>query len=165
MKLKFLSLLICFAVLLNSCKKGEKPVEVATSISFKVDGVQKTMTPCNVTVKTDLGTGSTELRLSSKIGDEGILLSFSRTSGTSGEFRPKGLLYFTAATIDHSYQAYLDPLGGFSPIAGITLGEANFTTVTNEYLAGTFKFTGEVYTSGERKEITEGKFGCVVTKI
>ncbi len=150
---------------MNSCKKGEdKPVEVATSISFKVDGVQKTMAPCKVTFSPLNSTGFTELRLSSNAGSgvEGIFLAFGRpiiSNLTASQ--PTRLYYFNGTTIDNLYQANVYPDGRFFPD---TPGETKFTTLTDEYVAGTFKFTGQVFSTGEKKEITEGKFGCKITK-
>jgi hypothetical protein len=165
MKLRFVLLLVCCTILLNSCKKGEdKPVEVATSISFKVDGVQKTMTPCRVTFQTNNLTGFTELKLSSYLGlaEEGIYLSFSRPFLSDlTACKPKTFYYFNGTTIDNLYQASTFSDGSFF---SETPGEAKFTTLTDEYVAGTFKFTGQSFSTSEKKEITEGKFGCKITK-
>ena len=164
MKLRSILLLICCTILLNSCKKGEdKPVEVDTGISFKVDGVQKTMTPCKVTIETNNYTGFTELRLSSYLGlAEGIYLSFSRPFMSDlTACKPKTFYYFIGTANANLYQASTFPDGSFF---SDTPGEANFTTLTDEYVAGTFKFTGQLFSTSEKKEITEGKFGCKITK-
>ncbi|GAB2982236.1 hypothetical protein GCM10027049_18470 [Mucilaginibacter puniceus] len=138
--------------------------EAATSISFKVDGVQKTMTPCKVTIQPNNLTGFTELRLTSYVGkgDEGIYVSFIRpTMSNLTQYKPKTLYYFIGAANANLYQASTFDDGSFFPD---TPGEAKFTTLTDDYVAGTFKFTGLIFSTIEKKEITEGKFSCKITK-
>jgi hypothetical protein len=153
-----LLLLVCSVLLFSACKKNSTPqpvVVIKTSMTFTVDGVQKTMDNV-LTAYTTIQTVSpagTVLMLNiegATLSDE--ILRITIPNPAVGTFSTGVGFDYLFPPTDAQNNQYIGP------------GTVVVTTYTNTQIAGTFSFTG--YNNGTpvlTKNITSGSFSTTIS--
>lgn len=153
MKLKFVFMLFCVGMMVNSCKKSNETPVITSDISFKINGVEKKLISTSVG-KYPLPSG-TMVQINAKNGNEDFTLRIynpSTTALSDGE-----ISYSSDITKTNNILISDKYSNNYTNSNNIAI-----TTNNNEVIAGTFQFfvNNPITQDNTVFTIAEGKFNC-----